>query len=617
MRFTEIKTAPELSLPLPLGSNARVSAASIFSDEVWDFTNEIGDVSLSIADRRINWKFQITEERNSLDPLYGTMVLALKQLVYTLLFSDKPRKYVGVVRTVACLKGIVRFLGQSDPPIFRFQDVLESDLERYVGYIKNRRDGRGAVMARSLSRHLLILNKLFDYRDYLSDYLRYRPSKELSPSKAAGCETYARVATQPIPDAELTVLINSALHYIQNLAPMILNCLRDYNSFAKRNNLESFKSSRSRTWYINKYFFSARKDIQSGRKLTSFLVRLRTACFTMIAFCTGMRVSEVMAIKRNCIRRQYDPNHGIFYWIDSLLFKTQKSNSGSPRSWMCGRVAARAVSVMKLMGRLLSAHKKSRHLLVAFNRFDLIDRSHYTRKLQCLSVRKAESDLKDFCEFHQLSRDIYPHRLRRSFARNIIRYSATPLYALKDHLKHWSLYMTDWYVGLDSELIESLEAERLILSFEAMDKICTQPVGGAGGRRWSKELDARINEGRLPRNFRGKAGGEFRKRMIASLHDSGMMVVPCGDFTYCVFSKDTALCTKGERPIVNKCNPYDCSNSYILPEHVPYYRNRLAAIEVLFHQLSEEENGGPKYKFYRDELVKIRKALEPFTHIEW
>lgn len=222
------------------------------------------------------------------------------------------------------------------------------------------------------------------------------------------------------------------------------------------------------------------------------------------------------------------------------------------------------------------------------------------------------NDVKDFCVYHRLDDSIHPHQLRRSFARNIIRYSTTPILALKDHLKHWSLYMTDWYIGMDANLIEDLEAERLLLSVESMEKICTQTVGGNGGRRWTYELNRRIAEGRLPRTFRGKAGAEFRRKMIDSLHDSGSVVFPCGEFTSCVFQMDRALCTEGERPITNRCNPFDCANSYILPEHAPYYREKLTTLTLLFEKLNEAEKGGPVGSFYLLEMVKVRRVLKTF-----
>jgi integrase len=600
------------SLPTYPQEDARVSALSVFSDDRWDFTTEIGDVSLSIPDKTINWKFKVTDDRDSLHPAYATMLLALKQLAYAMLFLDKPRKCVTVVRNIARLKPFIRFLSEGERPIYRFQDVLATDLERYVERLKMRSDGKGEVKPRTLSRLLLILNKLFDYKDYISDYLRFRPTKDKSPNKVAGCKENVRVSTKPIPDDELKKIIDVSLDYIQTRAGLIFQCLEEFHLFAKNVDFRAFKSSYARTNYIHQHFFSKRNDFKNSSELNSSLIRLRTACFIMVAFCTGMRISELLAIQRGCISKRNDANHGTFYWLRSLLFKTQRKNAGSSRYWMCGELAAEAVSVMERMGELLGAHHKTQHLFFAFTHYNLIDRTKARTGINCLSVGKCQVDLKAFCAFHHLASGVHVHRFRRSFARNIIRYSTTPILALKDHFKHWSLYMTDWYVGLDYELIEDLEAERLLLSIELMDKICTQPVSGAGGRRWAKELDRRIAEGRLPRNFRGKAGAEFRHEMIIPLHESGMIISRCGTFTSCIFQPDGALCTDGDRPVVNLCNPYSCINSVILPENVPFHQEKLANAERLYNALSEEAKCGPIGQFYQREIRLVRRALEPF-----
>jgi integrase len=600
--------------PLPAypQEGAWVSALSVFSDDRWDFTTEIGDVSLSIPDKTINWKFKVTEDRDSFHPAYATMLLALKQLAYTMLFLDKPRKCVTVVRNIARLKCFVRFLSEGERPIYRFQDVLATDLESYIEHLKMRADGKGEVMPRTYSRLLVILNKLFEYRDYLSDHLRFRPTKDKTPNKVAGCQENVRVNTKPIHDDQLKKIIDVSLDYIQKRAGLIFQCLVEFHLFAKDVDFGAFKSSDVKSRYIERHFFSRRNDIKSSTELNSSLVRLRTACFIMIAFCTGMRMSELLAIQRGCISKRKDANHGTFYWLKSLLFKTQKKNAGSFRYWMCGKLAAEAVSVMERMGELLGAHHKTPYLFFAFSHYNLIDRTKARTGFNCLSVGKCQFDLKAFCTLHHLASGVHVHRFRRSFARNIIRYSTTPILALKDHFKHWSLYMTDWYVGLDYELIEDLEAERLLLSIELMEKICTQPISGAGGRRWSQELDRRIAEGKLPRNFRGKAGAEFRQEMIVPLHESGAVISRCGTFTNCIFQPDGALCTDGDSPVVNLCNPYSCINSVILPENVPFYREKLANAERLYNALSEEAKCGPVGQFYQREIRMIRRVLEPF-----
>jgi hypothetical protein len=101
--------------------------------------------------------------------------------------------------------------------------------------------------------------------------------------------------------------------------------------------------------------------------------------------------------------------------------------------------------------------------------------------------------------------------------------------------------------------------------------------------------------------------------MIEDLHSSGMWVTPCSAFAYCVFEKDRALCTQGDRPMVNRCLPFECSNSFILPEHVPALRLQWAELERVYGTLSLQERGAPVGSFYRQQMHKIQEALKPFT----
>ena len=581
--------------------NTRVSSLSVFSDNQWNFFNEIGAPSLSKSRKVIHWKFATTGQRHSLEPDYRLMLIALKQLAYLLLFGSQPCKPITLVGRCFRWKVFVRFLAERPYPIFRFQDVLESDLNDYFHHLDVRRGRNQALSPSALADHLAALNALYDHRHELSDYLRYRPAASRAMKQVAS------VRTQPIADNDLKALIDVALDYLEKRAPRLLHCLEEFHLFA-----ETVRPRPAVKYQPEKDFFARREEVRSSCELNSKLLQLRTACFILIGFSTGMRLSEILATKRGCIRQETTSNHGIFYWIDSKLFKTQKIGSGSDRSWMCGPLAKRAVETLETLGSLLGAPVQTPYLFFAFQHFAAVHRSK-SAMIKPLSQNQLGADLKGFCKAEGLEMNLHPHRLRSSFARNIVRFSSTPILVLKDHFKHWSLYMTDWYVGLDPELIGDLEAERRLLSIEAMEKLCTQPVGGPGGRKWKQELEQRIQEGQLPRNFRGKAGLEFRKKMIEDLHSSGMWVTPCSAFAYCVFEKDRALCTQGDRPLVNRCLPFECSNSFILPEHVPALRRQWAELERVYGSLSLEERGAPVGSFYRQQMHKIQEALKPFT----
>jgi integrase len=615
MRRAILASPLDVSLQLSPNDHSPVSALSEFSDETWDFSTEMADTTKQFSKRSIQWRFKLTEERDSLATEYAIMLLALKQLTYSLLFSTPRMKPISVIDRIVKLKVFVRFLAERPSPIFRFQDVLEFHFKEYIDYLKTRpgRHRHGAIYSSVLCHHLAALNLLHDRRDQLGDYLTFRPTGDRTPSKIAGYR-YAEARenrTQPIPDQELKALIEAALNYLQHRAPIIFNCLEKFYRFAEDFKL-GFPDRRLRSHICEKDFFAGREDLRSIVDLNDELIHLRSACFIIIAFSTGMRISEILAMQHGCVRQESTSNHGTFYWINSKLFKTQRKDGGSFRSWMCGPLAAQAVEILEKCGCLIRTYPRISYLFVGFNIVN--DPRSADVKNKALAPMTITDKLRKFCKVHGVTTHLHAHRLRRSFARNIIRFSSTSILALKDHFKHWSLYMTDWYVGLDPELLEDLEAERLLLSIEAAEKICTEKVGGTGGRRWTQELDQRIREGRLPRNFRGKAGAEFRKKMIQGLHDSGMIVVPCGNFTYCVFEKELALCTKGERPMVNRCHPVECANSFILIEHVPAYRQKLASLEAMYANLAEDAKRSPDGLLYSEEIRKIRQALEPFTN---
>lgn len=621
-----IPTAVREGFAITAELHPQVSARSRFDDTVWDFYDEVADQSLAPVFKRINWDWRLPNGDSFLSPRYTLMLLSLKQLTARLLqgthsYRLKPTKMVGVARA---WQVFVSFLVTRPVPVYRFGDALPSDVSAFFESLKSRL-GKGRKMGLSTATtagYYSHLNYLYDLREGLPDGLTFRPSGEKS-GVAAAAHTHAKaIKTGFIPDEDAKTLLNEGVSYIDTYAPILFDCWRK---------LAEFKSSeRFRAWSLTRRMVQARRWLTEYRpgeplaKGTPFdsgfegihayereLVRLRTACFTLIGFSTGMRISEIASIKAGCVSSEERRNHGRFHWITAVSYKTEKSGSGVVRKWMCGELAARAVRTLEEMSSTLGASKETPYLFTTLDQV-VGARGYNRRRFKAVTKSPLSRCLADFCSDLGLKVHVHPHMFRRTFARNIVRVDSTALLALKEHLKHWSLYMTDWYVGLDPDLISEYEAERQILSMELLEKICVSNVSGAGGRRWTVELRKRIEEGRLPRNFRGKAGSEFRKKLIEDIHDAGSVVTPCGGFTYCVFNKDLALCTQGHKPVVSKCNPVDCRNSYITEDHVSFHRSRLGEAEAIYLSLSEAERRSPLGEAYRREISKRRQVLEPF-----
>ena len=133
---------------------------------------------------------------------------------------------------------------------------------------------------------------------------------------------------------------------------------------------------------------------------------------------------------------------------------------------------------------------------------------------------------------------IHPHMFRRTFARYVARHDTTNLLALKEHFKHVSLSMTDYYVGNDLELWMLMEEEERLF-FESFDKaLRADQLAGPGGVR-SEEKDRRGDCGRplaegLSRRSRQpsaqgddpRSGGSGAARL--SLRGVELLLVPSG-----------------------------------------------------------------------------------------
>ena len=98
------------------------------------------------------------------------------------------------------------------------------------------------------------------------------------------------------------------------------------------------------------------------------------------------------------------------------------------------------------------------------------------------------------------------------------------------------------------------EEEKLL--FESFDKaLRAERMAGPGGARLKRKIDEAITDGRLPKEFRGEAGGYLRKDMIRNLVESGQRIYPCAASNYCWFRPESALCTQGDHSASQTLQP--------------------------------------------------------------
>lgn len=574
-------------------SNPQVSELSRFHDEVWDLTREIRNPSSDKTTKRICWDFETPGGGHFTDPRFRCLRIAFKQFLYALRWHPIDSAPLGASTLSNIFRHIKRFVVHVlayPAPALRFRDVLPLHCEDYVK----------KLLASSLSvgykyHCLSALEKLALYSTVMEDGLVIEPLNGEPPGRVVGWNNAAllEAQTEIIPDSTLGPLVRASLEYVERFAGYLLDAS---DAIEKSRTQHSYLARSAR--YLRGHDASAYglKDTKfrtglSRQMLNRELGYLQTACFVLIAFATGMRISEILSLCEGCCETQSEPGQSDLVWLHSRVFKMQGVPEGHKAKWLGGPVCAAAVQVLERLTRPTRGHTKSRSLWVPIPVRARLPRDAGPLGGSTIGYRLevfiAMLGLKDSNggPFH-----LHPHMFRRTFARHVVRYDTTNLLALKEHFKHASLSMTDYYSGSDLELWALMIEEEEALLFESFDKaLAAERLAGPGGARLTRKIDEAITEGRLPREFRGEAGDHLRKEMVRNLVESGQRVYPCAASNYCWFRPESALCTQGDHPLLKRCNPGACTNSIILLEHKPHWEKVQRDCEELMQQHPKAE----------------------------
>ena len=583
--------------------NPQVSAISWFCDDVWDFSDENKNPATGRSDKRICWSFALPGGGLFTDARFRSLLTASKQFVYALRWRpiDTPSYSPASLRNLfRSLKGFIAHLVGYSSPVLRFKDVLPHHCDDYLLRLTSSDTSRA-----DRYRRVQILHTLFRYREAMQDGLVIDPLNGESVVKIVGNNAHSGSKTEIIPEDVLGPLVRASLQYVDQFSGYLLDRageLEKIRASATPDQFPYLGTRHLRRHAVTPYPLGGTRlemGVRSLRQLSTELCHLQTACFVVIAFATGMRLSELLSLQEGCCQVVTEPGQPDLIWLHGRVFKMQGVPEGREAKWLGGPLCSRAVQVLERLGKTTRRRAGVSHLWMPT---PTVHARHSTRDpLSQPSILRRLSDyvtmlgLKDSRgeAFH-----LHAHMFRRTFARYVVRYDTTNLLALKEHFKHISLTMTDHYVGGDLELWMMLEEETERVSFESFDKaLRADQLAGPGGVRLRKKVDQAIADGRINKDFRGEAGDHLRRRMILDLVEAGQRIYPCAASNYCWFRAEAALCTDGDRPVLKNCNPGACANSIITLEHKPHWDKVRRDCEDLMNQKPQAE---PYQKALRD-----------------
>ncbi len=344
---------------------------------------------------------------------------------------------------------------------------------------------------------------------------------------------------------------------------------------------------------------------------------LQISCFIIIATSTGMRLSELLALKPGCvIKRKIKGHEGFLFWLRSTLTKTSPNITGENAFWLCGELSARAIRILEQLHILLPSTltpKQNGDVPLTDSLFRAYSWNAIILEARAMSDGALYKWLNFFIKELKLNvGHIHPHQFRRTFARNAVRWGNVPILALKRHFKHCSLLMTDYYIGVDDELMKLFFEEHREASRERLRQILAGECGGPGGLILQKRLMKMADNEELPMNFRGKEHAGTMDDLVNEMCEEGFIAYKCGEFTTCLYVPGLAKCGE-DGPKEHECHPTECPNSYILLEDVPFYLMNIRQNRLALGKLSVRDKAGPLGRFYLRRIRNDQVAIQPLA----
>lgn len=346
---------------------------------------------------------------------------------------------------------------------------------------------------------------------------------------------------------------------------------------------------------------------------------LQTACYIVCAYLTGMRDSEVQAMRPGClsVTRSED---GLIdrYGVRSVVYKG-KSAPGEQAEWITIAPVAAAISVLEQLAARLAAHQNAETL------WPVLSRTRTRKRCVSTDIVAHLNEFRDHLNARFGTEDApivpagpsgTPWRFAtRQFRRTIAWHIANrPFGAVAGMIqyKHASVAAFEGYAGSSrSGFRAEVETERRLGQLDDILAYFDERQGGVGlsgpaAACVGKMLDAAAAE---LQPFPGMVADRGRLRIL--LADTAR-TLHVGVLADCFFDPATAVCLRHSTandhpgPLLSLCQPTRCPNACITARHRPAWQRSADEVRTL---LKEKRLPGLQRTALAQELQRIGAIL--------
>jgi integrase len=548
----------------------------------------------------IRWDFTLSGDRHFTSSSHAELLESARRVIALIrtrsLSMGLAQRATSVRIYFIQLRLLVRWMAQEG--LTRFADIDSAALLSYRRTIANRRRRDGQrIVPTTVERSVRLLMYLHRYRVEVGDGLTVDPCPGQSAHALVGTRETACGALPHTPDLIAVPLVQGAIEFLETSTIDILCARERYTTAYQQAHRRGFRRNARRCAALRAVRASpfrtpnATITLGSLADLGVLIDLLYIACFVVISYLVGPRVSEILALRAGCVSPletdEPSSTSGIAVIVGSI-FKLETGYHGRPHKWVAPPPAVYAVSVLEALsgphrqrtGRQeLWLRPRNRRLGASEWRPDTVSplwipgTGRINQGLARLAAWLA-------LPMHQAKCwKLSTHQGRKTFARFVALRDRTGLFALAQHLGHRDRTVTDaGYVGTDYALTEDIEAHILEESVSAWEHMLSTPE--LGGRAGAEILAKR------PR-FRGARMKQDLRSYARLLVEAGLTLGVC-DWGFCVYRQEHSACLgTASAPNPIRREPSTCSrcrNFVVAAKHKPYWQEQVRRHEALLNE---------------------------------
>lgn len=349
---------------------------------------------------------------------------------------------------------------------------------------------------------------------------------------------------------------------------------------------------------------------------------LQAACYIVCAYLSGMRDSEIQAMRIGCLRVARSADGVIDrHRIRSLAYKG-KGPRGHPEEWVTIAPVARAIDVVQRLSARSRSHRATDALWPVLKTAGT-RRTHLGTEVTTLlnSFRDhldASYGSAEAPAIPQVDGQAW-HLTTRQFRRTVAWYIANRPFgtvAGKIQYKHASIAMFEGYAGASAAgFRREVEQERAL---GQLDDIVEHYEDFRRGLRPTGPASARILSefARVQRALGDLPGRIVDRQRLRALLGHLARTLHVGFLNDCFFDPATALCldrsgaADRSTPILSHCSPDRCPNACIARRHRPPWQASIAEAEDL---LKDKRLSPLQRRALIDDNARKRRLIAPLT----